>query len=103
MQCRLGWGPLLKDWRHLDLAAQGVRVYVNGQLTREGSGAAVLGHPLNALQWLVNKLSSRGVGVTAGQYMTTGVTSEVYMAEPGDRIQADFGEAGGVELTFNAG
>jgi len=100
--CNAGWvrGPLLKDWRHLDLAAQAVRVFVNGELTREGSGAAVLGHPLNALQWLVNKLSSHGVGVKAGQYMTTGVTSEVYMAEPGDRIKADFGEAGTVELAF---
>lgn len=100
--CNAAWvrGLLLKDWRHLDLAAHGTRLFVNGKLTREGSGAAVLGHPLNALQWLVNKLSSRGVGITAGQYMTTGVTSEVYMAEPGDRIKADFGESGTVELTF---
>jgi 2-keto-4-pentenoate hydratase len=100
--CNAAWvrGPLLKRWRDLDLAAQGVRVFVNGELAREGSGAAVLGHPLNALQWLVNKLSSCGVGVTAGQYMTTGVTSEVYMAEPCDRIEADFGEVGAVELTF---
>jgi 2-keto-4-pentenoate hydratase len=102
--CNAGWvrGPLLKDWRKLDLAAQDVWVFVNGELAREGSGAAVLGHPLNALQWLVNKLSSHGVGVKAGQYMTTGVTSEVYMAEPGDRIRADFGDAGAVELTFSS-
>ena len=102
--CNAGWvrGPLLKDWRKLDLAAQDVRVFVNGELARVGSGAAVLGHPLNALQWLVNKLSSHGVGVRAGQYMTTGVTSEVYMAEPGDRIRADFGDAGTAELTFSS-
>lgn len=100
--CNGAWvhGPLVKDWRNLDLAASCVRVFVNHQLTREGTGAAVLGHPLNALQWLINKLSSRGIGVTAGQYMTTGVVSEVYMAEPGDHILAEFEDIGRVELTF---
>ena len=100
--CNGGWvrGPLLREWRGIDLAAQAVRVFVNGEVVREGSGAAVLGHPLNALQWLVNKLSSRGIGVRAGQYMTTGVVSEVYMAEPGDHIVADFGPVGKVELRF---
>ncbi|HXJ40869.1 MAG TPA: fumarylacetoacetate hydrolase family protein [Bryobacteraceae bacterium] len=101
--CNGAWvrGPLLRDWQGMDLAAQAVKVLVNGELAREGSGAAVLGHPLNALQWLVNKLSSRGIGVRTGQYMTTGVVSEVYMAEPGDHIVADFGPAGKAEVRFS--
>jgi 2-keto-4-pentenoate hydratase len=100
--CNGGWvqGPLLADWREIDLAAQAVQVFVNGKLTREGSGAAVLGHPLNALHWLVNKLNSRGITVRAGQFMTTGVVSEVYMAEPGDHIVAEFGPVGKVEVQF---
>ncbi len=100
--CNAHWvkGPLLKDWRHIDLAAQPVRVMVNGKLQREGSGAAVLGNPLNALEWLVNSLSSRGIGLDAGQYITTGVTTEVYMAERGDRIVADFGAVGTAEVEF---
>jgi len=60
----------------------------------------VLGHPLNALEWLVNSLGARGLGLKAGQYVTTGVTTEVYMAQRGDRIMADFGAVGAVELTF---
>jgi 2-keto-4-pentenoate hydratase len=101
--CNGAWvrGSALQDWRGFDLASQPVQVYVNGALTRQGSGAAVLGHPLNALQWLVNKLNSRGITVRAGQYMTTGVVSEVYMAEAGDRILADFGPVGSVDLEFN--
>ncbi len=100
--CNAAWvkGVLLKDWRGLDLAAQAVRVTVNGKVAREGSGSAVLGHPLNALQWLANSLNSRGMGLQAGQYVTTGVTTEVYMAERGDRITADFGAVGTAELLF---
>ena len=60
----------------------------------------VLGHPLNALEWLVNHLSARGLGLKAGQFVTTGVTTEVYMAERGDRITADFGPVGSVSLDF---
>ncbi len=101
--CNASWvrGRLLEDWRGIDLAAQAVRLTVNGQVAREGTGANVLGHPLNALVWLTNMLSSRGLGLKAGQYVTTGVTTVVYMAERGDVMLADFGPAGSAELTFD--
>ena len=100
--CHAAWvkGPVLQNWQAIDLAAQAVRVVVNGNVVRRGSGSAVLGHPLNALQWLVNTLASRGLGLKTGQYVTTGVTSEIYIAEPGDRITADFGPVGTAELVF---
>jgi len=100
--CNAAWvkGALLTDWRGIDLAKQVVTVTVNGKVLREGRGSNVLGHPLNALEWLVNNLNARGLGLKAGQYITTGVTTEVYMAERGDRITADFGPVGSVDLTF---
>ena len=100
--CNAAWvkGRLSADWQGIDLAAQAVRVTVNGKLLREGRGSNVLGHPLNALEWLVHSLSARGLGLKAGQYITTGVTTEVYMAERGDRITADFGPLGSVDLIF---
>jgi 2-keto-4-pentenoate hydratase len=100
--CHAAWvrGPVLQNWQAIDLAAQTVQVVVNGSVIRRGSGSAVLGHPLNALQWLVNALASHGLGLKAGQYVTTGVTSQIYMAEPGDRITADFGPVGTAELVF---
>ena len=104
--CNAAWvkGSMMTDWEALlhtsDLAAQAVRVTVNGKLLREGTGSNVLGHPFHALEWLVNNLSARGLGLKAGQYVTTGVTTEVYMAERGDRITADFGPVGSVDLEF---
>jgi 2-keto-4-pentenoate hydratase len=100
--CNAAWvrGPLLQDWRGIDLAGQQVRVIVNGRLEREGSGANVLGHPLNAMEWLVESLAEAGAGLKAGEYVTTGVTTVVYMGERGDHILADFGPVGSAELTF---
>lgn len=101
--CNAAWvrGALLKDWQRFDLAAQAVRLLVNGQVLREGTGANVLGHPLNALTWLANMLSSRGLGLRAGEFITTGVTTVVYMAERGDEILAEFGPVGKVQLSFD--
>ena len=101
--CHAAWvkGSMVEDWRGIDLAAQTVRLTVNGNLHREGSGRAVLGHPLNALAWLANQLSSQGRGLKAGQFVTTGVTMEVYMGQRGDEIAADFGPLGVVSLAFD--
>ncbi len=93
-------GGLVRDWRGMDLAAQAVRLIVNGKATAEGSGAAVLGHPLNAFQWLVERLNGQGIALRAGQYVTTGVTTGVYEAQAGDRIEAEFGPVGRVAVEF---
>ena len=100
--CHGAWirGALVKDWRNIDLATQKVRLVINGEVKGEGSGAAVLGHPLNALTWLANELTARGIGLRAGDFVTTGVTTDIYLAGPGDRISADFGPVGQVELVI---
>lgn len=105
--CHAAWirGPLVRDWQGhdwqtIDLAAQKVRLIINGQLKDEGSGAAVLGHPLNALTWLANALNARGLGLCAGDCITTGVTTDIYLAGPGDCVTADFGSIGVVELSI---
>jgi len=100
--CHGAWvkGALIKDWRAIDLAGQPVQLLVNGEVKGTGSGAAVLGHPLNALEWLVNSLNQRGVVLKSGQYVTTGVTTDIYMAAPGDHVKADFGAIGQVEVRF---
>jgi len=98
--CHAAWvrGALVTDWRKLDLAGQEVRLAVNGEVIQKGNGAAVLGHPLNAMHWLVGSLHSRGIALRAGQYVTTGVTTDIYLGQPGDRVRAEFGPVGAVEL-----
>jgi 2-keto-4-pentenoate hydratase len=93
-------GALITDWRHLDLAGEPVELRVNGKVVERGSGSAVLGHPLNALEWLVHRLHARGISLQAGEYVTTGVTTDIYDAQPGDHLIADFGRVSAVELTM---
>jgi 2-keto-4-pentenoate hydratase len=101
--CHGAWikGALIRDWRDLDLAAQPVTLSVNGSVIQRGAGSAVLGHPLNALQWLVHRLHAQGICFLAGQYVTTGVTTDIYDAQPGDRLLADFGPVGSAELALS--
>ncbi len=95
------YGSAESRWQHLDLAAQEVSLRVNGQAVRSGYGHRVLGHPLRALAWLANELPSYGQKLQAGDYVTTGVCTDVYFAAPGDRLEARFGPLGSVQLTYN--
>jgi 2-keto-4-pentenoate hydratase len=94
-------GTPVDDWRHLDLAAQPTRLLVNGEERLTGSGGNVLGHPLAVVAWLANELPQYGLRLSRGDFVTTGVTTEViYPAEAGERLVADFPGIGGVELGF---
>ena len=94
------------DWRGIDLAAHAVQASVAQggavHLQRSGSGAAVLGDPRLALAWLVNDLRARGIGLQAGQFVTTGTCMAPLALQPGDVVQADFGVLGRVSAQFSA-
>jgi 2-keto-4-pentenoate hydratase len=100
--CNSGWvrGSAIEAWHHIDLANHEVRLIVNGEEKLSGSGAAVLGHPLNSLAWLANTLCEQGKTLKAGDLVSTGVCTDVYLAEAGDRIVADFGTLGTAEVSF---
>ena len=93
-------GSSHRNWRDLDLARHRVTLTINGEFKGEGRGKNALGHPLTALTWLVNKLSSQRLSLDAGQIVTTGVVTPFELAAPGDRIVADFGLLGQVETGF---
>lgn len=65
-------GPAVADWRRLDLGALGGSMTIEGVEQGRGKGADVLGHPLNALAWLANKLAERGRPLVAGMVVLTG-------------------------------
>ncbi len=91
-------GRAVGEWRQVNLAEHPVRLIVNGDVEFRGSGANVLGNPLNALAWLANELPKWGRSLSAGDVVTTGTCTDVYTAKIGDQIRADFGDLGSVEL-----
>lgn len=84
----------------MNFATHPTALVVNGERTFPGSGAAVLGDPLNVLAWLANELPKFGRRLCKGDLVTTGLTTDVYLADPGDRLEADFGALGRVSLTL---
>ena len=98
-----GWwvaGRPLEDWRHLDLAAVTVTVDRNGSVETTGSGANVLGNPLNVLAWLADELPRHGMQLRAGDLVTTGITTGVFEADAGDHVVAGFDGVGAVSVRF---
>lgn len=92
--------PVTADWRALDLAAQPLTLTNSNGTVHRGSGAAVLGHPITALTWLVNELSAHGITLRAGQFVTTGVCTEPQPVAAGETIVGDYGPLGMIEVTF---
>lgn len=79
-------GPALRDWQHLDLANLHGRVSINGQAVDEGYGRDVLGHPFEALRWLVNTVAGQGKDVHEGMVVMTGTMIATQFVKPGDQL-----------------
>jgi 2-keto-4-pentenoate hydratase len=91
-------------WRQrsgsLDLTSHRVAMTINGAVRGTGTGARALGDPLNVLVWLANQQSAAGRGLKSGEIVSTGTCTGLDPVAPGDRVQADFGDLGTVELSF---
>jgi len=88
-------------WAGLDLAAQEVTLFINGEQAAKGNGGMVMGHPLDALVWLANELSRGGRGLNMGEVISTGSCTGITPVQPGDTAVADFGGLGTVEARFS--
>lgn len=102
---RFAFGPAVAPsaWRGADLAAHGVLATVHGgdgrvRYTRRGEGRALLGDPRTALTWLANELSSLGIGLRAGDWASCGTCMVPLEVQPGDRVVADYGTFGAIEI-----
>ncbi|MEM8923423.1 MAG: fumarylacetoacetate hydrolase family protein [Actinomycetota bacterium] len=80
---RLVLGPGTDRWDAESLATTEAAMTVDGERTGHGTGADVLGHPLDALAWLVDHLADRGITLPAGAVVTTGTATQVSTLPPG--------------------
>ena len=94
------YGPAIVDWKNRDIAGQEVTLSSNGKLRRKGTAAAALDHPMVPLTWLANELSRTGVGMKAGQMVSTGTLTGMLAPRSGETHVADFGPFGSVTVTF---
>ncbi len=92
-------GPPVSDWRSLDLAAAKGIATVNGEEVGSGYGSDVMGHPLEPLAWLANKLAGEGEGLPAGTVVITGSIVPPKFQNKGDRAVVSIDGLG--EATLN--
>lgn len=84
----------------IDLSKETMKLYKNGELVKEGDGAAVLGNPCNAVAWLANRLNDYGVGLKKGEVILSGAFSAAPEAAKGDLFEVDFSALGRVSAKF---
>jgi len=92
-------GPIGLPPAALDLAMEAVLLEVDGQIVDSATGAAVQGHPAEALALAVNDLGRRGLAVEAGWLVLTGGMTDAVFAPPGATVACHFTHLGSVFIT----
>lgn len=87
-------GPPVATGAAGDLAAVSAELSIGGMPAGSGTGAAILGHPLEALAWLAGFAALRGRPLAAGEIVLLGSLVETRWVGPGDQVVArsDLGE-----------
>lgn len=86
--------------RALDLAAASMRMWKNGEPCGSGTGAAVQGHPAEAVAWLANTLGAFGIPFRAGELILSGSLAALVPAAAGDRFTMEIEGLGGCSIAF---
>ena len=94
-------GAPVTDWRNRDLAQATARLSINGQEIGSGNGGDVMGHPLNALAWLAEKLAAAGTPLRRGMMVMTGSMVPIQYPVAGDQVAIEVSGLGGAELVLS--
>lgn len=91
-------GEPVFTWRDLDLQAAYGSMTINGEMVGDGHGSDVMGHPLEPLAWLANKLAEQGLGLSAGMVIITGSIVSPKAVNAGDTASIMIEGLGSAEI-----
>lgn len=82
-------GSGTRAWQKIDFLQQEVEFRI-GERVAKAKGAHSFGNPFRLLPWLVAHCTKRGLGLHAGDIVTTGAWTGLEIAQPGDEVSATF-------------
>jgi 2-oxo-3-hexenedioate decarboxylase len=83
----------------IDLVAEACVLRINGKEVAAATGAAVLGHPAEAIAWAANFLAARGQAIEAGWIVMTGGMTDAFRIEANSEVTATFTNLGTVTVS----
>lgn len=98
---RYVFGTPIENWRD-GLADIEVALEVDGVVKRRGQGADVMGDPIAPMLWLLEQRRRRSDGFKAGETVSTGSMTGMFLIRPGQHVLARFGDKAIVEVDFEA-
>jgi 2-keto-4-pentenoate hydratase len=93
-------GDPVPDWQDIDFARHPVSLKINGGAEAENFLDEMRCNPFHVVADLANTLAERGLGLKAGEFVTTGAAAVPQDVPPGSRVVADFGRLGTFEIEF---
>ena len=78
-----------RDWQKIDFLKQEVEFRIGTRIVK-AKGAHSFGNPLRLLPWLAAHCAKRGLGLHAGDVVTTGAWTGLEIAKAGDEVTARF-------------
>ncbi len=84
----------------MDLRTVRGAMTVNGATVGEGTGADILGHPLNTLVWLAGTRAARDAPLRAGEFVLLGSMVKTQWLSAGDRVEVDIEGLGHASAVF---
>ncbi|HTP63729.1 MAG TPA: fumarylacetoacetate hydrolase family protein [Burkholderiales bacterium] len=88
------------DWQKIDFLQQAVEFRIGDRVAR-AKGAHSFGNPFRLLPWLSAHCAKRGLGLHAGDVVTTGAWTGLEMAKAGDAVVASFPGIGEATVRIN--
>ena len=90
-------GPFY-NWTQKSVNETKVSLTADGNIVREGNARNVDGGPFGVVAWLANHLNQRGHQLQSGDVVTTGVMTDIFDATVGQRLVANYGPLGTIEI-----
>jgi 2-keto-4-pentenoate hydratase len=94
------FGAEVANWRDLDLRNLVIDIRVDDNPLAENFLGPDRAQPIDSLAQAVEILCSRNIGLTAGEYVSTGAATDPQHVHAGSKVRARFGDLGEIAIDF---